>query len=211
MKEFTIYSKLTGQILRTGQCQAIDFEYQAQVNEDILEGIFDQTNSYVVCDEIEGKELKAAVPAEKTAKPGVHYNWDYSTKTWVGDLATAKANTKAKIIDLFKSKDNTIITYDNKQLDADQSAKDAIIKKLAELEARDAGADPEASHIWRDANNTTHSWVSLIVYKLWLKRLLIAISTRTTTLKVTAWAHKDAIEALTSVSDIENYNYEADW
>lgn len=212
MKEFTVYDTATGKILRAGHCQASALQYQAQAGESVIEGLFDHSGSYISHSPDPDKpENQLVEVTTKPARPGINYDWDYQNKLWVGNLQAARTLIKLKIEELRAQKDNAVIVYDNKNVDADQTAKDAIITKIAELQARDAASQPEPAHIWRDADNVTHTFLTLIGYKLWLNRLMIAISTRSTGLRVVAWAHKDAILALTTVAAIESYDYTTGW
>ena len=89
MKEFTVDSITTGEILRTGQCQDTDFEYQAREGESITEGLCDANLAYIV----HGDNKAIA----KAAKPGINYDWDYETKAWVENVAAAKELIKQQI------------------------------------------------------------------------------------------------------------------
>ena len=200
--EFTIYSKLTGEIVRYGMAQD-EFIYLQCMNDDegLIIGHYDDDTYYIEDGE----------PVAKGPSPGQNYYWSVASKTWIGDIVTAKKHIKS-LIDAERDRlDSEIIVYDDKRIDADRAAKDAIIQKISELRAA-ADASETPNHLmWRDADNVTHSWVLLIVYKLWLYRLLIAISKRSTLLRMYGWAHKDAVDALTTVEDIESYNTIRGW
>jgi hypothetical protein len=207
MKNFTVYDPLTGEVIRSGCCLENDFEHQAHEGEGIIEG---QHNINAVYIDFVGPN-KDLLPVSKGEQPSNNYVWDPQARAWVGDIQAARTRIKLEIEKLRTQKDNAIIIYDNKNIDADQASKDAVMKKLAELQARDAASQPESAYVWRDADNVTHTFLTLIGYKLWLNRLLVALSARTTALRVAAWAHKDAITALNTVPAIESYDYTAGW
>lgn len=72
MKHYTIFDKNTGRIIRTGTCQ--DETFNKQTTEfSIIEGIYQDNQYYWMNNNF------YPIPP----KPGQHYYFDYTTKTWV--------------------------------------------------------------------------------------------------------------------------------
>lgn len=92
---FTVYSKDTGQILRTGSCPDNQFDAQAQGN-DIVEGIYPDDKYY-------WDNGFKAIPQ----KPDGFYEFNYSTKTWVLNSAQIISNNRTKRNNLLLSSDWT--------------------------------------------------------------------------------------------------------
>jgi hypothetical protein len=71
MKNYIVYIENTGQIVCFGTCSDIDYNFQAQEGQSIMEGI-------VTCDSyIENKKI---IPIPK--KPFSFYLFDYASKQW---------------------------------------------------------------------------------------------------------------------------------
>jgi len=71
MKNYIVYEKETGRIIRSGFCSDMDFDLQAQENESLLEGIV-SVQGYI--------DNGNFVPFPK--KPFSFYLFDYTTKQW---------------------------------------------------------------------------------------------------------------------------------
>ena len=186
---------------------ANNFEYQSKEGEAIVEGRYDESDHYLG---FEGGK-QDFIPIAKAAKPSKNHNWDTVTKTWVGDIMAARAAMRDAIKAELNRRFDLPIVYDGKTLDADPTARDNISGKISELAARDALNLQSGPFIWRDADNITHTWLTKIAYRVWLHGLIAAISSRKTNIYTAAWAHKDALQALPTVEEVEAYNYLANW
>lgn len=171
-----------------------------------IEGFFDP-NKYFI-------ENSSAVLFP--TRPSEYHIWNWETKTYnipIEQLNNAKED-KLQEINVIRS-NFTIqpIYYDNKALDADTQAQANINGKLQEIFAREAANTPLTSGemFWKDADNVIHSWTNQNEYKIWLQGLVIAISSRNTSLYATAWTKKAEVEALTDINDIINYDINTGW
>jgi hypothetical protein len=149
-------------------------------------------------------------------RPNRFFLWDSSSYSWV--LSSEEINRYKGILLLEINKVRgrlslKPIAYDNKTLDADTQAQSNINGKLQEIFAREATNNPLTSSemFWKDADNAIHSWNNQNDYKLWLQGLVIAISSRNTSLYATAWTKKAEVEALTDINDILNYDTNTGW
>lgn len=146
-------------------------------------------------------------------KPSPHHDWDWPTKSWLPNLDAAKAAKKAGIEAEHNRRINEPLLYDGKTLDADQAARDNLKAKLEEVRERirlNMPMPPELL-VWRDHGNQTHSWPTIEAYHDWLARYAVVMSERGTRCYVCAWYHKDALEQLSVLEDIVNYDLTQGW
>jgi hypothetical protein len=111
-------------------------------------------------------------------------------------------------------KEHEPILYDNKLLDADKKTITVNLPgKLKELEIRELLEQPcpVEELVWKDANNIIHSWTDQNTYKAWLQGLALAIAQRTTQLYGISWVKKAEIEALVTMTELEDYDVNAGW
>jgi len=94
--DFIVYNT-TGQIVRVGQCQEIDFLLQANDNENILEGTADVATQYI----------ENGVVTNMPERPVGYYKFDYTQKAWVQDYDKADAEQRIKRGRLLKESDWT--------------------------------------------------------------------------------------------------------
>lgn len=163
--------------------------------------------SWVEVDGDGNKTLHAAPP-----KPE-HHEWDWTTKSWLPNLDAAKAAKKADIEAERSRRTNEPLTYDGKVLDADQTARDNLKAKLEEVRERirlNMPMPPELL-VWRDHGNQTHSWPTIEAYHDWLAGYAVTMSERGTRCYACAWYHKDALEQLSVLEDIVNYDLTQGW
>lgn len=150
------------------------------------------------------------------AKPSNYHSWNWASKQYEiqqTGLDKAKADKKLEIDNLRKNKEFAPISYDNKNLDANEEAIKNINGKLQELYARDATVNPPNQNtlIWRDADNNIHTWQAVPIYKSWLQGLAIEVASRTTSLYQVSWTKKTEIENLTTIDDILAYDITIGW
>lgn len=82
--QFTVYNTTTGEILRTGHCQDIDLQHQAQTGESAIAGLA-APNQYIV------NNTFTNLPT----KPGDNYDYDYTNKAWVLNSTTSALSIRA--------------------------------------------------------------------------------------------------------------------
>ncbi len=101
------------------------------------------------------------------------------------------------------------IAYDGKNLDANEIAQTNISGKIAQLQNELTLALPSNDLFWKDADNIVHTWTDPAVYLEWLQGLQVQIASRTTLLYNTAWTGKAAVDALTAIDEVVNYDIDA--
>lgn len=201
---YTIYNKNSGRILRN-YINSLSIP-ATNLDEDIIVGHFSSDLYYI----------NNFLPVLFPEKPSDYHNWDWETKTYI--CSTEQLNLvkleKLKLLNRVRA-DLSLqpIPYDGKSLDADTQAQANINGKIQEIFARESANTPLSSGemFWKDADNVIHSWITQNDYKFWLQGLVIAISSRNTSLYATAWSKKAEVEALTDINDIINYDINTGW
>lgn len=144
-------------------------------------------------------------------RPSDNYDWDGVTGSWVPNLVKAKRKRKKEVSDLQLESSFTEIAFAGSIYDADQVARNNVLGKLAELNARDALALPQTNLVWRDFHNVTRTFASLAGFRNFLNGLTVAIVTRNTNNYLNSWEHKAAIDALLDVPSVESYIITTGW
>lgn len=195
MKAFTIYSTITGEILRHGFCPDLDFDHQAQEDEAIVEGTYHPDTHYFV----EG------TLTEKPQKPDTEYcSWDGSA--WQINLDAVKSEKKRQIDNWRLLMEQRPIAYDSKVIDADPKSRENINGRIVQLQSESALNLPSTGFFWKDANNNLHTWTNVADYLQWLQGLAIALATRSSALYEQAWAKKALVDAMTTFEEVNNYD-----
>lgn len=90
MKNFTVFSPSTGQILRSGQCQDGVLELQAREGEAVIEGDYPDDLFRIV----------AGVPVELPPRPCAVAVFDYALGQWIDPrtLDQVKASARARVV-----------------------------------------------------------------------------------------------------------------
>ena len=146
-----------------------------------------------------------------TAMPQHQCEWDPRAEQWVDtrDLATLKL---AKLAQVEAERDRRIsapIRYLERLVDADARAQGNITDKISEIQAREQVGTPmpEATMIWRDAENLNVSFESQEAMKAWLQGLVIAITQRGAEAYAWSWAVKEQLRSLESKDAIEAFSW----
>lgn len=205
------YSLETGQILACIHAPLSDIEhYPAGENEAIFISDVYCPEGYV--------ENGALLPLPESPAP--HHEWDWTTKSWLPNLESAKAAKKTEIEAERNRRISEPLIYDGKVLDADQAARDNLKAKLEEVRERIRLNMPMAPEllVWRDNDNQTHSWPTIEAYHDWLAGYAVAMSDRGTRCYACAWHHKDVLKAANdpngqpwTVASIAAYDVTAGW
>ena len=124
-------------------------------------------------------------------------------------ITKAKSNVKTQITSKVEELKYIPIVYDGKNLDADVTAQTNISGKIAQIQNEIALSVPSTDLVWKDADNVVHTWINVNAYLEWLQGLQIAIANRTTALYQTAWTGKSAVDALTTVQEVIDYDINA--
>lgn len=139
-------------------------------------------------------------------RPSPSHDWDWTSKSWVPDVAKARV---AKKLDVERERDRRItapvIVYDSKNLDADESSIGRVANKLAALDAYEKCGQvmPAPMLVWRDADNATHSFASHQEYKLWLAGFAVALDARGTAAFAWSWEKKARVDTAQTVAAVE--------
>lgn len=125
------------------------------------------------------------------------------------DVIGMKSRVKALITSKANELRYVTIAYDGKNLDANEIAQTNISGKIAQLQNELALALPSNDLFWKDADNIVHTWTDPAVYLEWLQGLQVQIASRATSLYNTAWTGKAAVDALTTIDEVSNYDIDA--
>ena len=201
MKDFTVYDFSTGAIVSVGICQDEEFNNQVTNGLSIIEGHYSADKYY----------FSDGIAVLKPTYPGDDNDWDAIQKNWKFNKQAAKQRLKKKVERERVRRDLVDIIYDGKNLQADEEARANIHGKLAEIVAAQALGQTASPLIWRDSDNIIHSWTDMLAYKEWMQGLVMAIAARGTALYQSSWAHKAALQALDTASEIKNYDITTGW
>lgn len=155
--------------------------------------------SYIESDEpisspawVQDGVLQLAPPA-----PSLEHQWDWATRSWRANLSAARASKIKAIEAAFLAAMDAPIAHQGARLDADSVAQRNISAKLQEIAQRRALAMPMPAEtlIWRDADNSLHTFNSQDDLANWLGALAIAISERGTRLYAWSWGQKALVQA----------------
>lgn len=143
-------------------------------------------------------------------KPGQFYDWNWSSRTWVGNLPAAKAARRAKVDAQVALRTVQPITVGGVEFDADEVARSRIKGTLDRILRGDGLPTGWAG--WRDADNAMH-WSEATPDEVAaeLSALSRAIEDREQALLIAAWTHKAYIDALNRVEDVVAYSLTTGW
>ena len=117
-------------------------------------------------------------------------------------LQDAKKAALIKINDDRLIEINSPIMVEGILIDGDIVAREAVATKRNEIKDCEDSGEPIGLCVWRDAMNVTHTF-ELATYKLWLRSAAIAISKRATNILAASWARKEAVEAATTIEQVQ--------
>lgn len=150
-------------------------------------------------------------PKPVLSRPTIYHEFDIEQWRWVlspGALSQAKTDKKNQLTHLADIIHNSPILYDNKLLDADQTARENITGKVNQLQAEIALNITSTDLVWKDANNTLHVFETVEGYMAFLQGLTIAIAARRSNLYAQIWQYKAEIDAMTAVENIVVFQFE---
>ena len=139
-------------------------------------------------------------------KPSPHHEWDWTTKSWLPNLDSAR---EAKKQDTATELARRLYLPCN-GFDADKTARERISGMIARLQRGDGL--PNGWVGWRDASNQ-QQWATDDAATVLsnLAALSRAIEDREQALLVASWTHKANIAALTDIDAIIGYDVTANW
>lgn len=149
--------------------------------------------------------------------PSFNYTLNQLTKAWVPNYDLVQAQLSRELDRERIKRNQYAIAVNGVMFDGNNTAQTNLKNKIEEVRSRlelDIGMPAELL-VWRDANNTTHTWNSVTEYYAWLQSFAVALSDRGTRLYLAMWDHKAAIQALidseTDVDQLANYNTAEGW
>jgi hypothetical protein len=146
-------------------------------------------------------------------RPSPYHDFDYATHTWLERLGDAIAARKVEVNAERDRRNYLPITVNGVTLDADLVAQRNLSDKKAEADERIRLGIPMPTDllIWKDCNNDLHTFDTLQDYADFISGFVVAMAERGTRLYVTSWAHKDKLDALTSVEAALAYDIGSGW
>jgi len=194
-----------GEILQSIICPEDDLQYYNNF-------IFLQSDDVIEQDQYYIPDINNPVKTLLTGRPSDYHQYDYVNKQWVildEYLDTSKIDKKNEINNTMNKLRFAIIVYDGKNLDVDVTAQTNISGKIAQIQNEIALSVPSTDLVWKDADNVVHTWISVNAYLEWLQGLQIAIAHRTSALYQTIWTGKAAVDALSNVQEVIDYDVNA--
>jgi len=194
-----------GEILQSIICPEDDLQYYNNF-------IFLQSGDVIEPDQYYIPDINNPVKTLLTGRPSDYHQYDYVNKQWVildEYLDTSKIDKKNEINNTMNKLRFAIIVYDGKNLDVDVTAQTNISGKIAQIQNEIALSVPSTDLVWKDADNVVHTWISVNAYLEWLQGLQIAIAHRTSALYQTIWTGKAAVDALSNVQEVIDYDINA--
>lgn len=142
--------------------------------------------------------------------PTPYHRWDWASRTFLPDVAAAKADARQKVDELRAQKSYAPIDYAGANFDADALSRERISGSILRL-LRGDGL-PTGWLGWRDADNVMR-WGSATEAQVQahLRNLSAAIEDREQYLLIKAWTKKAQIDALPTVEAVLAYDLMAGW
>ena len=139
-------------------------------------------------------------------KPSPHHEWDWPTKSWLPNLAAARASKLQEVVTELNAR--LYLPYSG--FDADNVARGRISGTIARLQRGDGL--PAGWIGWRDASNQQR-WAEddAMTVLANLTALSRAIEDREQALLTASWQHKANLNALEDFATILSYDTTAGW
>ena len=187
---YTFYDPGTGQILASGSTYTLEAS-RPSGNAVLLEGVMgDIRNQYV-----HDSELVFFPP-----RPGPWYVWDWESHNWQipsTALFEAKRVKKLEVDSRRREANEAPLFYRSNSFDGDTVAQNNVMAWMVNISN---GLQVPPGFVWRDASNVDHP-----ADEEFITGLGAAMVQRGSQLYQMAWQQKAAIDALTSVSEVDNY------
>ena len=185
---YAVYKVDTGEILRIISCPEKDLDRslapEGESAVEVQHGVTDLTH-YVQNDE----------PVARPPKPSSEHTWSWGSKSWVPDVASAKATKLNAVATELARRLEAPVQYEGRLIDADSTSHRSISDKAWEVSIRQASGRPDGMLAWLDANNQLVEFNTPAAYKEWLQGLLVTIGERNTSALAWSWQKKAEIEA----------------
>lgn len=138
---------------------------------------------------------------QRTARPSEFYVW--GDEAWAEDLSGARSGKLRQVKQERERRGFLPIQFAGASWDADDIGRRNIQGWLLVIQS---GESVPEGMVWRDADNVDHPADAAFFGGLWA-----AIVVRGTMLYQASWAHKAAIESLSTLQDIQGYNVSENW
>lgn len=197
--KFTIYND-NGEVLQVGD--ALEHDIDGLVSH-LPAGQYVRKGDATLYDLVD-PVTKELIVGGKPTQPSPEYDWDWATKSWVGNVDRAKARIFSTISGMRNDQMRAPIDFDGRSVDAHLQAQDNIKAKRLELGDIKAGfAEPYPELLmWRDANDQMKTFVDIEEMEAWLSGLTAAIAKRGTLAYAWSWAKKEELAALTDFESV---------
>lgn len=193
MIDYFIYEATTGKLLQTGSCIEPDYELQkvpagcavAKGRADLFGEYFDGSS----------QQLTKIPP-----RPNIWHEWSWETHEWVlleTALTKAKQEKKTQVETMRQVKNAAPLFYEEALFDADERAQSNVMAWMVNITN---GLSVPSGFVWRDANN-----IDRPADEAFITGLGAAMVQRGSLLYQQAWQQKAAIDALTSISEVEEF------
>ena len=145
-------------------------------------------------------------PKTLPERPSPHHEWDWTTKSWLPNLAAARESKLRQVA----AELNARLYLSCNGFDADAVSRERISGTIARLQR--GGGLPAGWIGWRDASNQQR-WAEddAATVLASLVALSCAIEDREQALLIVSWQHKANIAALTDIDAIIGYETTQGW
>lgn len=201
-----IFDTITGQILRTATVPAGSANLNVGPGEDWVAADTEQDDTHYV--DVTTLQFIAFPP-----RPSEFYTWDWTTKAWDPDLASAKREKIRLVLAEYYVRKELPIVYDSKTLDTNDEAREQLMFKAFEFAERARLNQPAgaASRIWENADGTFHMFATDAGFRNWLGGFVITLSDHVAQLRIAVRNHVQNIRALTTVEAVIAYDITVGW
>lgn len=162
----------------------------------------DESGTYIG-DDANAYAFVSAMPEEFYGLNLDKFIWNFTESKWEYTLSGKKDSMKVAVNDLRTQKIGDGFTFDGVKYDTFEASINNITSLIAGIAA---GFPLPPNFTWRSADNVNipHTVESL-------KKLAQALLTYINACYQASWAHKEAIDSKTTLSDLESYDLNSNW
>lgn len=191
--KYTVYDTITGEVKRWGDVPVTDVAQQAiYANEAVCDGAYDERYYW------DGTAMQP-----KPASPGAGYEWDTTTKAWVGNLAAAQAAKWEEMKAARAAAEYGGFTYNTYTLDSDAGSTQRILGTVTMARIAQAAGQPFQTD-WTLADNSVASFTGDEFIALG-----VALGQHVQAIYAQARARRVAINAATTVEEVAAISWNA--
>jgi hypothetical protein len=153
--------------------------------------------------EVPGLPVGRSESGEFVVSPSFDYVFNKTTGQWSPDIERKKRDLLILVSSFSQVNDVADIEYQGNTYNADETAQANLLLWQTQLAV---GATLPEGFTWRDRAN-----VDQPANAAFINGLALALATRKTNNYKVLWQHKAAIQAITTVEEINSYNPRANW